>query len=66
MKEQAVATLADDEIFEYELIGDGGIRWNSTYYMIQHAIKLQCAINLYIYHWQKLLTNNNAYDLKQD
>ena len=23
-------------------------------------------IDLYIYHWQKLLTNNNAYDFKQD
>jgi len=64
LKEQAITTPADNKIFEYELIGNGGIWWNSTYYMIQHAIKLQSAINLYIYHWQKLPTNNNAYDLK--
>lgn len=66
LKEQATVTLPNDEIFEYELVGDGGIRWNSTYYMIRRAIKLRSAIDLYIYHWQKSPLDDDAYDLSKD
>jgi hypothetical protein len=40
----------DDELFthvEKLLVKDGGVRWNSTYYMLQRALELQRAIDLF-------------------
>ena len=40
----------DDELFahvEKLLVTDGGVRWNSTYYMLQRALELQRAIDLF-------------------
>lgn len=40
----------DDELFNHVeklLIKDGGVRWNSTYYMLERALELQRAIDLF-------------------
>ncbi len=59
-------TAQDDEIFYYQLLVDGGIRWNSIYYMIKRALKLRNAIDLYHLRWRKPSGKENAYDLSQD
>ena len=59
------APTEEESIFEYQLIKDGGIRWNSTYFMIKRGLKLRDAIDLYHLRWQKP-TTKDAYDLSQD
>ena len=61
-KQQVVAQPDANKL--WELILDGGVRWNSTFYMIERALKLQTAITLYIATWQK--PAGNSYDLKKD
>jgi hypothetical protein len=56
----------EDEIFEYQLLKDGGIRWNSTFFMLRRAAKLRNAIDLYHTRWEKPANDPNAYDLSQD
>lgn len=46
------------------LIKDTGVRWNSTYYMINRAIKLQAAIKRYCRDWRP--APHERYDLKGD
>lgn len=46
------------------LIKDNGVRWNSTYYMINRAIKLQAAIKRYCRDWRP--APHERYDLKGD
>lgn len=40
--------LDDTQPMIYQLLNDGGIRWNAAYLMIQRALKLKDAINLYV------------------
>nr|OQO32520.1 hypothetical protein B0A51_00929 [Rachicladosporium sp. CCFEE 5018] len=43
---------ADDTCRVFELVNDGGIRWNSTHGMIERAIKPKDAIELYQKHFR--------------
>lgn len=43
---------------------DFGVRWNSTYYMIQRALRLQSAIQRYCRDWRP--AKGEQYDLKKD
>jgi hypothetical protein len=46
------------------LVKDTGVRWNSTYYMIQRALRLQPALQKYCREWKP--TTGETYDLKGD
>lgn len=52
MKQNVEADSDDDRI--YRVIVHGGIRWNSSCNMIQRAIKLRDAIELYQTHFRSL------------
>ena len=57
----------EDELFNYVellLIKDGGVRWNSTYFILRRVLLLRKVINKYLLTWRKLA--NNSYDLLQD
>ncbi|RYC79965.1 hypothetical protein BFJ63_vAg17151, partial [Fusarium oxysporum f. sp. narcissi] len=54
--------LQDDELFSLQLIKDGGIRWNSTFSMLERALKLRNAIELFCAQWER----DADYDLSQD
>jgi hypothetical protein len=43
---------ADEVSRLFELIIDGGVRWNSTHDMIERALKLEDAIELYQQHFR--------------
>ena len=60
---------AEDELFdqlELMLIKDGGVRWNSTYFMAARAVKLKKAIQKYCLSWRPPANEKNGYDLRQD
>ena len=62
-----VEASAKDELFNYIellLIKDGGVRWNSTYFMLVRAINFYKGIDKYIYAWRQL--DRDATDLLQD
>ena len=62
-----VKASAKDELFNYVellLIKDGGVRWNSTYFMLVRAIKLRKGINKYIRVQRQL--DKDTTDLLQD
>lgn len=42
---------------------DGGVRWNSAYAMIERALKLRHAIDLFFLHYTH---NGDGYDISQD
>lgn len=52
-KQDAVAS--DDNIpkFYYQLIQDGGVRWNSSYNMIERALQVRNAVDLFTLHDQQ-------------
>jgi hypothetical protein len=65
---------ADEVSRLFELIIDGGVRWNSTHDMIERALKLKDAIELYQQHFRgdadaltddDCLTNDDWHELKQ-
>ena len=43
---------------------DFGVRWNSTYYMIQRALRLQPAIQRYCRDWRQ--AKGEQYNLRKD
>ncbi len=60
-------TCIEDKLFNHAellLIKDGGVRWNSTYFMLRRALLLRKAIDKYLLAWRK--PANNSYDLTQD
>ena len=60
-KQRQHAGVAEQEkIYTYELIVDGGIRWNSCLYMIERALELRDAFRLLFIEW------NNGRDLESD
>jgi hypothetical protein len=59
------AAVAELLTFFYMLKVDTGIRWNSTYTMIERALKLEAAIRIYCDRWVKP-KERDAYDLKKD
>jgi hypothetical protein len=57
--------VADDLMVRtLHLKRDFGVRWNSTYYMIQRALKLKPAIQKYCRDWRP--TKGEQYDFKKD
>jgi hypothetical protein len=46
------------------LMKDGGVRWNSTYYMIKRALRLQDALRQYCRDWRP--APHELHDLKKD
>ncbi|ODA78134.1 hypothetical protein RJ55_06738 [Drechmeria coniospora] len=48
-----VELAGDDAIFTLEIVVDGKTRWNSIYVMIERALELRCALELYQSRWQK-------------
>lgn len=62
----AVQLEAADDInyFALKLKKDLGVRWNSVYTMIERALKLQGAIDLYCAKWKK--EPDSKYDLTAD
>ena len=50
-QEENLALADHDKI--YALIRDGGVRWNSTYMMIERAIKLKDSLDQYCYKMSK-------------
>jgi hypothetical protein len=55
-------SVSDNEAPIYLIIIDGGVRWNSTAIMIERAIHLRNAIELYQSRYQKA---DDGYDLTQ-
>ncbi len=51
-QEENLALADHDKI--YALIHDGGVGWNSTYMMIEQAIKLKDSLDQYCYKMSKL------------
>lgn len=47
----------------YRLITNGGVRWNSTFDMIDRALKLKEAIELYAQHYRNDKDNSTADDI---
>ncbi|TKA35927.1 hypothetical protein B0A49_13520, partial [Cryomyces minteri] len=57
--------VAPDELMKYyNLIKDGGIRWNSTLAMIHRVLKLRNAIELYFSRWVQ--PADDTHDLMED
>jgi hypothetical protein len=47
-KQRETAMTEDSDVMKiYRVVVNGGIRWNSTYLMIERAMKLKDAIHLY-------------------
>lgn len=60
---EAAQRVAPGEI-ALHLVKDTGVRWNSTYSMIQRALRLQPAIQRYCREWRP--ANSDSYDLSND
>lgn len=61
------ANAQDDDnepLLEIELTGDGGVRWNSTFYMIQRALRLKRAFRFHCDDWRK--PTGSERDLSKD
>ncbi|KAM4065529.1 transposase-like protein [Hirsutella rhossiliensis] len=56
----------DDAIFTLEIVADGKTRWNSIYMMINRALELRSAIELYQSRWQKPKNDPVHRDLTKD
>jgi hypothetical protein len=56
---QGTANIGIAEGKRWKLVLDRGIRWNSTYIMIQRALELRDALNIYTL---QLHTSNDAFD----
>ncbi|XP_044718780.1 transposase-like protein [Hirsutella rhossiliensis] len=56
----------DDAIFTLEIVVDGKTRWNSIYMMINRALELRSAIELYQSRWQKPKNDPAHRDLTKD
>ena len=52
----------DDSDRVYALVRNGGVRWNSTYLMIERAIKLRHAINSFCYETEEMATDQLSLD----
>ena len=63
---QTEAYIKDDLFNQAELllVKDGGVWWNSTYFMLRRALLLRKAIGKYLLAWRK--PANDSYDLSQD
>ena len=65
--ENQLKAYMEDELFDHAellLIKDGGVQWNSTYFILRRALLLRKAIDKYLLAWRK--PANNSYDLSQD
>ena len=65
--ENQLNAYIEDKLFNYIellLIKDGGVQWNSTYFILHRVLVLRKAINKYLLAQRKLA--NNSYDLTQD
>ncbi|KAF6528636.1 hypothetical protein HZS61_008938 [Fusarium oxysporum f. sp. conglutinans] len=63
---QYVLTAYDEgsiECLYTRVLGDGGIRWNSAYAMIERALKLRHAIDLFFLNYNHI---GKEYDISQD
>ena len=60
---QAEACIEDDLFDQAELllIKDGGVRWNSTYFMLRCIVLLRKGIDKYLLAWRK--PANDIYNL---
>lgn len=58
------AQKVDASDFTLQLVKDLGVRWNSTYSMIQRALRLQPAIHRYCLQWTP--ADGESYDLSKD
>jgi len=47
-----VTRTSDGKLFVGVLLNDGGIRWNSTFYMVERALKCRPAIDQYQAQWK--------------
>ncbi|OAQ61313.1 transposase-like protein [Purpureocillium lilacinum] len=56
----------DDAIFTLEIVVDGKTRWNSIYLMIERALELRSAIELYQSRWQRPRHDPGHRDLSKD
>lgn len=56
----------DDKIFYYQLLVDGGVRWNSAYYMIKRALQLRPAIEYFFFRYEDPSDKSNEYNLQAD
>lgn len=61
--QEACNALAEDSTY-YKLVKDGGVRWNSIYYMICRGNKLEASIRFYCAKWK--LAKTGDYNLTQD
>jgi hypothetical protein len=58
----------NDDLYDYwelTLIKDGGIRWNSTYYMLKRFMEVRPAIELFFIRW-KPATDGGSFNLILD
>jgi hypothetical protein len=58
------AQKVDSSDLTLQLVRDIGVRWNSTFAMIQRARRLQEALHLYCKQWRQ--DRNESYDLRRD
>lgn len=64
-----VETDNEDSLFKYTqrlLVKDGGVRWNSTYYMLYRAIQLQTPIERFQSRPPDVSTRDLCYSPSQD
>lgn len=54
----------DSSDLTLQLVRDIGVRWNSTYAMIQRALRLKDALHRYCKHWRPV--PSESYDLRKD
>lgn len=58
------ACSVTEPLYVYKLVADGGVRWNSTFDMIERGLKLESAIDHYLKYWRK--PDRDGYNIKQD
>lgn len=58
------AQKVDSSDLTLQLVRDIGVRWNSTFAMIQRARRLQDALHRYCKHWRPI--QGESYDLRRD
>ncbi|KAM3519814.1 hypothetical protein MY4038_009658 [Beauveria bassiana] len=56
----------NDASFTLEIIVDGKTRWNSIYHMVERALEIRSAMELYQSRWQKPRRDPNHRDLTND